>query len=152
MTHPTQFVDLDNARLGEQKQVMREIIAAGHCPFCLENLRNYHKQPIIKETPHWLVTFNQWPYEHTKQHFLLIYKEHAEKLNELDPTAGQELIELVAWLEKEYQVPGGGWAMRFGDTNYSAGTVAHLHVQFISPDIEEDNFEPVRLKIGKTKK
>lgn len=146
-----QFVDIDNSRKEEQKQVMREIIAANHCPFCLENLRKYHKQEIIKDGRHWILTYNQWPYDHTKLHLLLILKKHVEHISQLDPAAGQEMIEIFAWAEKKFAVPGGGIGFRFGDTNYSAGTVNHLHAQFIVPDIEADNFHSVGLKIGKEK-
>lgn len=148
----TPFVDLENAREDDQREVMKKIMAANHCPFCVENLKKYHKQPIIKETKYWLVTTNQWPYDHTLHHFLLIYKDHAEQLQELETEAGKELFELVAWLEKEYHIPGGGWAMRFGDTNYSSGSVAHLHVQYVVPSIEDPDFEPTRIKIGKNPK
>jgi diadenosine tetraphosphate (Ap4A) HIT family hydrolase len=144
-----QHVDLNNARLDDQKEVMRKIIAAGHCPFCKDNLKKYHEQPIIKEGKYWLVTTNQWPYDHTKLHFLLIYQEHATKLSELAPESGKELLELLQWIEKEYQVPGGGWAMRFGDSEYSAGSVSHIHVQFIQPDLDHPEYEPVHIKIGK---
>lgn len=149
-----QFVDLDNARLAEQKQVMRNIEDAAHCPFCAENLAKYHKRPILKEGKYWLVTENQWPYQHTKHHFLLIYKKHVENITELTPPAGAELIELAQWLIKKYQIPGGGLVMRFGDTNYSAGTVNHLHAQLLQPDIHAPGYAsaPVRVKIGKTKK
>jgi diadenosine tetraphosphate (Ap4A) HIT family hydrolase len=146
-----QHVDVDNSRLDEQRQQMEKILAAGHCPFCSENLETYHTPAILKESTHWLVTKNQWPYEHTKHHFLLIYKEHVTTLAHMHPDAGKELLELAQWLEKEYQVPGGGLAMRFGDTDYSAGTVAHIHAQFLVPDIQDTSFEPVRIKIGKTK-
>ena len=146
-----QFVDLDNARKDDQKQVMKDIIAAGHCPFCQDNLKKYHKQEILKDGKYWILTFNQWPYDHTKLHLLLILKQHAEKLSQLDPEAGKEMIEFLAWVEQKYQVPGGGICLRFGDTNYSAGTVKHLHVQFIVPKIENQNFEPVKFKIGKNK-
>jgi hypothetical protein len=117
-----QFVDLENARKDDQRVVMADIVDAAHCPFCSENLRKYHKQPIIRETDFWVLTTNQWPYKHTKNHLLAIYKHHAVKLAELDPAAGTDLLLLLQWAEAEYQVPGGGWAMRFGDTNYSAGT------------------------------
>jgi len=145
-----QFVDIDNAREEEQTQVMEQILAADHCPFCEENLRQYHKQPIIRQTDHWLLTKNQWPYDHTSHHFLIIYREHVEQLQALDPAAGQELFELIAWAEKEFNLPGGGVAMRFGDTRYSAGSVAHLHVQLLVPDIDDPDYEPVRVKIGKS--
>lgn len=144
-----QFVDLDNAREHDQKVVMQEIQAEEHCPFCLENLHKYHKRPILKEGTYWLLTDNQWPYKHTKVHLLLIYKEHATRLSELEPEAGKELLEFVQWAEVEYKVRGGGWAMRFGDTDYSAGTINHIHVQFLQPDLDSEGYEPVRIKIGK---
>jgi len=143
------FIDLDNARKDDQKKVMQDILAAGHCPFCLENLKKYHKQEILKDGKYWILTLNQWPYDNTKLHLLLISKTHSEKLSELDPEAGKEMIEFFAWAEQKYQVPGGGIGLRFGDTNYSAGTVKHLHAQFIVPDIEKSDFQPVRFKIGK---
>lgn len=145
----TQFVDIDNSREESQVKVMEQIIADQQCPFCLENLEKYHKQPILKESEHWVLTANQWPYKNTRFHFLAILKIHSESLQELPPVAGSELIELFQWLETEYEIPGGAWAMRFGDTNYSAGTVKHIHVQFIVPEINTPDFEPVRLKIGK---
>ncbi len=146
-------VDLDNAREKEQVKVMKKIISAGECPFCLKNLRKYHKEPILKEGKYWLLTKNQWPYKHTKLHLLAIYKEHAEKLNDLAPEASRELLELVQWAERKFSIPGGGWVMRFGDTNYSAGSVKHLHAQLLVPDIEAPDYldKPVRVKIGKTK-
>ena len=145
-------VDLDNAREDEQRETMKQIMDADHCPFCRENLEKYHKQPIVKEGEYWLVTTNQWPYNYTKQHFLLIYTEHATKLSELDPKAGQELIEIVQWLETEHKIPGGGWAMRFGDSEFSAGSVAHIHVQLIQPDLDHPEYKPVHVTIGRDPK
>jgi diadenosine tetraphosphate (Ap4A) HIT family hydrolase len=144
-----QFINLANARETEQKSVMKDIADAKHCPFCRENLCKYHQQPILKEGQFWLVTTNQWPYRHTKHHFLLIYKVHAVSLSDLSPAAAQELFELIAEIEQSYAIKGGGLAMRFGDTDYSAGTISHLHVQLIEPDIESPNFVPVRIKIGR---
>lgn len=146
---PTGFVDMDNARLDEQRQVMQKIIEEGHCPFCLENLTQYHKKPILKDGTYWIVTENQWPYDNVKMQLLAISKTHAETLSELDPAAGEELFRFFSEIIEENNVPGGGFAMRFGDTNYSAGTVKHLHAQFIWPDINKPDFKPVRFKIGK---
>jgi len=148
--HKNKHIDLDNARVDEQKQVMAQIIDADHCPFCTENLNKYHKQPILKESAHWLLTKNQWPYKHTKIHLLAIYKKHATHLHELEPEAGKELFELFQWAENEYSIPGGGFAMRFGETDYSAGTVAHIHAQFLMPDLTDPEYEPCRIKIGKS--
>lgn len=144
-----QFVDIDNARKDDQKKVMREIIDADHCPFCIENLKKYHKQPILKQGEYWVITQNQWPYDHTKVHLLAIYNKHVENLANLEPESGKELLELMQWAEQKYKVPGGGFSMRFGDTNYSAGTINHLHVQFIQPDLNSPDYKPVRIKLGK---
>lgn len=146
------FVDLDNARKDDQRAVMQDIEAEGHCPFCMENLRLYHKQPILKETEHWLFTKNQWPYDHTRLHFLIILKKHVERLQDLTPEMGAELFEILAWAEQEFQMPGGGFAIRFGDTNYSAGTVNHIHAQLLVPEINDPDYEPTRIKIGKSRK
>lgn len=147
------YVNLDNARTQEQTSVMQDIVSADHCPFCRENLEKYHKLPILKEGDFWLVTENQWPYQHTKHHFLIIYKNHITRPSELEKGAGDELIELSAWIEKEYQFPGGGLVMRFGDTDYSAGSVSHLHAQVLMPDIHHPTYDqkPVRVKIGRTR-
>ena len=146
-----QFINVANSREKEQKERMEDIIEAGHCPFCRENLCKYHQEPILKEGKFWIVTTNQWPYKHSKHHFLLIYKVHAVNLSDLSPAAGQELFELLAEIEESYQLKGGGFAMRFGDTDYSAGTINHLHIQLIEPDLTAPDFAPVRIKIGKNK-
>lgn len=145
------FIDPDNARVDEQKNVMAEILTAGHCPFCEENLRKYHQLPIIKEGDFWVITPNQWPYEHTQYHWLAIHRSHVETLQELTPEAGAELVVLLGEMERDYNLVGGGVGLRFGDSDYNAGTVSHLHAQLIIPDIDAPDFQPVRLKIGKEK-
>lgn len=144
-----QFVDIDNSRLEEQRAVMREIISAGHCPFCLEHFQSYHKKPFLREGKHWFITPNQWPYDHVQHQLLVIHKEHLELLSQITPEAGAELAQLVGEVQEELQMPGGAICMRFGDTNYSAGTVRHLHAQLIVPAIDKPDFQPVRFKIGK---
>lgn len=146
-----QLVDIDNARVPEQLAEMQQILREGHCPFCPEHLAKHHKDPIVRETKYWLLTPNQWPYKHTKVHLLAIYKQHAVDLVEIDPEAGQDLLELMQWASREYQVLGGAFAMRFGDTNYSAGSVNHIHAQFIQPDLDDPEYQPVRIKVGKSR-
>jgi len=156
-TQTKPFVAVENSREPDQIKVMRQIAAAAHCPFCPDHLSKYHTQPILHETDNWLVTTNQWPYKHTQFHFLLILKTHATSLVELEQKvgaakaaqAGAELFSLVAKLERQYSLPGGGFAMRFGDPDYSAGSVTHLHVQLVTPNIDAPEYQPIRIKIGK---
>ena len=145
------FVNLNNARLKEQRGVMEQILAQGVCPFCGEHLRKFHMQPILNETPHWILTNNQWPYENTKVHLLAIYKTHAESFAETETGAGTELFELLRWAEKEYDIKGGGLGMRFGDPAYNGGTVRHLHAQILAADISDKTnpgYKPVRFRVG----
>ncbi len=144
-------VDVEGSRYEDQKQQMEKIRDTGLCPFCPQQLSEYHKEPIIKEGTYWLVTKNQWPYAHTKVHLLLIAKTHVTSLTDLAPEAGKELIELAAWAIQEFQIPGGGLVLRFGASEYSAGSVAHLHAQLVMPDLDDPEYEPVRIKIGKSR-
>lgn len=146
------LVDLDNARHDDQRDVMKQIMAEGVCPFCPDQLRRFHRSPILVETAFWIVTPNHWPYDHTKVHLLAISKPHWEQLDEVTPQAAAELFEIFGKLVQEHHYPGGGLAMRFGDTTYSGGTIKHLHAQFVVPDAESSDFQPVRIKIGKTPK
>lgn len=145
------FVNLDNARLKEQKSVMQRILKQKICPFCTENFRKFHKEPILKDTKSWVLTTNQWPYKNTKIHLLVIHKKHIERVEEMDKTAGEELIGLIQWAEKEYSIRGGGVAMRFGDIRVNGGTIAHLHVQIASAKITESDdpgYKKVKFRIG----
>jgi diadenosine tetraphosphate (Ap4A) HIT family hydrolase len=144
----SKHVNLKHARFDDQREVMERIEKDGHCPFCEENLRLYHKQPILRESGFWILTTNQWPKKHTRVHLLLIYKKHAVKLEEIEPQAAIELFELVAWAEKEFKVDGGILFMRFGDTTLSGASVYHLHVQFVVPDIDDPTYESVGFKTG----
>ncbi|EKD47351.1 MAG: hypothetical protein ACD_66C00104G0002 [uncultured bacterium] len=148
---PITFVDIDNAREVEQIELMKQIMESGECPFCLENLKKYHRTPVLKETEHWLLTRNAWPYDNTREHFLIILKTHKERLRELSPDEGADFFRLMVWAEKKFDLPGGGLVMRFGDTVYSAGSVKHLHAQLIVPDIDKPGFKPTRIKIGKAR-
>lgn len=129
-------VDLNNARRNDQKKVMEQIIKDKKCPFCAENLRTYHTQKIHTENEFWILTDNQYPYTGTKSHLIAIAKNHAEKLSELPTGAGEALLDLMKWAEKEFCSTGGAFAMRFGETKFSGATVKHLHAQFILPSVE----------------
>lgn len=148
MNENKSFVNLDNARLSEQRQVMEDIDRNRECPFCPEYLDKYHKQEILKKGAHWILTRNQWPYKNTDVHLLAIAAYHAEKLSDLHEGSFNELQDYMIWAEKEFQVNAGGLAMRFGDTSCSGATVKHLHAHFIVPSIDKPDNEKVRFKIG----
>lgn len=133
-------VNLDNARLNEQRQVMETIVQDDVCPFCPDSLKKYHKEPIIAEGKYWTITTNQWPYEHTDAHFLLIARQHVETVTDLAPGAFEELGQHIQALVRDNQLQYGGIAMRFGDIRYTGATVNHLHAHLLqaAKDIPAD--------------
>jgi diadenosine tetraphosphate (Ap4A) HIT family hydrolase len=149
------YIHIDQSRLPHQKVVMEKILEDGVCPFCPDHLLKYHKEPILKDGKFWILTKNQWPYENTKHHFLAIHKDHINHLSELTPEAGLELIEFFTWVSKEYNLPGGAMAMRFGSNpdhgNYGS-SVLHLHAHLIEADLQNPSGEPVKFKIGQPHK
>lgn len=126
-----QRVNLHNARHDAQRRVMEAIVDDNVCPFCIDNLKRYHQQPILYEGTHWLVTTNQWPYEHTKHHFLLIATQHVETVTDLPVGAFEELGAMVGKLIREYGLSYGALGMRFGDVRYSGASVNHLHAHVL---------------------
>ena len=147
------FVALDQARSEEQRQVLEEIIRAGGCPFCMENFFRYHKQPIIAETDNWLLTYNQWPYENVRVHLLVVCKHHLTTLAEVStiPGASQELVDLLAQAERDYEMISGVAFARFGEMGYNGSSVDHFHAHILEGDYLQDGAEPVRVKMSDPK-
>lgn len=143
------YINLKHSRTEKQKEVMEKIQQEEVCPFCPQNLSKYHDKPIIKEGDWWLISENFQPYEGTKHHFILFYKKHATKLSDLDPNAGKELLELISWLEKEYGIKGGSLFLRFGNTEMTGSSVAHLHPQIIVGNSDRsDPHDGLKVKLG----
>lgn len=143
-----EFVNLENARHDDQRDVMKRINNDGVCPFCPENLNRYHTEPILRTGEHWIVTHNQWPYEHTEKHLLAIARTHVERLGELAVGSFDELLGHLQWAENQYSASSGGIAMRFGDVTKNGASVRHLHMHFIVPTADNTPEETVRFKIG----
>ncbi len=152
---PIEHIELSTVRHEKQRKVMEQIKEDGVCPFCMENLSKYHKNPILIEGDYWLITDNQWPYEKVKHQVLAIHKEHIEHIKDLKPKAGAELFKLFGQVAKERNIPGGGVAIRFGSNpehgNYGS-SVKHLHAHLIEPDLEAlKETEAFRFKFGQPK-
>lgn len=145
--HP--FIEMSNVRTEKQRRVMEEILEAGHCPFCLENLDRWHKPVILKEGRHWIVTYNQWRYPNTELHLLFIAREHAEDVSDLPSEAGAELFDLAKWAKSRFGIQGGALAMRYGEPALTGATVRHLHAQIVVP--HQKSVSPVLIYVGDSK-
>jgi len=145
------FVNLENARYGDQLELMKKIREGGFCPFCPEHEAKAELGPLLKRGTYWTMRKNRWPYENTREHLLIIHNVHVEHLNDLTPEAWMELFKLVSWAEKEYRIEGGAIGMRFGDPTKNGATVDHIHAHVFAAEItdkNDPNYKPVRFRVG----
>ena len=144
------FVNEQNAKRGHYADVIKDIAEKQVCPFCPEQLANFHKNPIRRHG-HWIVTNNMYPYKPVKQHILLIHEEHIEHANELSAEAWQELKEILEQETAERNMVGGALMMRFGDTHFTGASVSHLHAHLVQSDPDAPDYNPeqgLRVRIG----
>ena len=130
------FVNLANTRPGEYKSIIAKIAKTGKCPFCPENFK-YHKKPILKRLGDWFITEGSWPYKNANPHLIILGLKHRENLLELKKSDFEAIFQLVSFGIKKYSIKGGALAVRFGNTNYTGASVAHLHFHLISPEINK---------------
>ncbi|MBI5401551.1 HIT domain-containing protein [Candidatus Wolfebacteria bacterium] len=143
----SKFVNPRFAREGEYKNVIQTIIKEGKCPFCPENFK-YHKNPVLKNTKSWFITKSSWPYKNTKEHLIIIGKKHKENFRDIKLNDFKEIILLTNWAIKKFKIKGGGLTLRFGDTNHTGSSVAHIHFHLIAPKIKNNKSVPVNFPIG----
>lgn len=143
-----EHVNIDHARVPHQIEVMQRIIAEGKCPFCRENLMEYHTNPILHENEHWILTENFAPYEGARKHYLLIAKKHCVGFWELSNEAKLDFFSILEVVRTQDEMKGGSIVMRFGDTEYTSATVTHLHAQLITGASREEGTEKILTALG----
>ncbi|MEX0652217.1 MAG: hypothetical protein WD509_00430 [Candidatus Paceibacterota bacterium] len=144
----TEFLNFKHARLSEQRAQMEQIQKDGVCPFCIEYFTKYHTAEIEREGKWWLVSKNDFPYEGTSIHYILVYKKHIVQPSEIDPEAWEEFGEHINYLNTTHTPKGGSFFMRFGDTDYTGGSIDHLHAQFLVGSAYSEDAEKIKVKLG----
>lgn len=144
----TKAYNLEAARQEQQINRMQNLAARGICAFCPEYIQNETDSPIEIETKHWVVKKNDYPYERTKLHLLLIPKLHVQTLADLPVTAQQELIPTIVKAAQLHHLDSYAVGIRSGDMRYNGGSVEHLHAHLIVGDPEHADAEPVRFKMS----
>lgn len=141
--------NFNHVREDSQREQMDKLEAAGVCMFCREHLEGFKKEPIEFEGDWWVVTKNDFPYQGSSFHYLLVYKpEHITSCTELTPEAWTELGEHVKHVCEKHNIPGGSVFMRFGDTDYNGSSINHLHAHIISGAPYSEDAEGMRVKLG----
>jgi ATP adenylyltransferase len=126
--------NLEAARGEAQRERMRRLEAEGICIFCPEHAATLQREPVEQTGTHWYVTRNDFPYEGTGAHYLIVARRHVTSFDELPDEAGAELWRLKRELKE--RLPGVALATveRSGDMRYNGGSVAHLHVHLVALD------------------
>lgn len=143
----------DNARSDEQRRIMEEVASRGECFLCpeslkKESLRNKTSTTPIFEGVHWYIKRNDFPYEGTELHLLIVPKKHVEKLEDLLAEEFLELQEMVRWANKTFEVRGGSMFVRYGDMSYTSATYKHLHFHLLHGVQKSDSTESIKSKLG----
>ncbi len=146
------LMHIRNARVPEQRAQMEDIKRRGICPFCRENFEADHKAPILFENHHWLLTKNDYPYEGTRLHLLLVHKKHVEDLAGMTQASLAALSPVLKWAKKRFRIRGGTFLMRFGDMRYNGATIAHLHAHIVVGVKEGKNTQDIKKKLGYARK
>ena len=137
---------LDAARGGEQRERMRRLEQDGICIFCPEQAASLQREPVEHTGEHWYVTRNDFPYEGTAAHYLIVARRHVTSFEELPDEAGTELWAIRRELSGKLGAVAYATVERSGDVRFNGGSVAHLHVHFVA--LGPDPAATVRFRVS----
>lgn len=136
--------NVDAGRTPEQIVKMKHLAESGVCAFCPEYFVEHHDNPIEFETEHWIVAKNDYPYEHTAVHLLLVSRKHIQCMKEMSKDARRDFMDVIARIEADFGLQSFALGMRVGDMRYNGGSVEHLHAHVVVGD-KTDNSVKFRM-------
>jgi diadenosine tetraphosphate (Ap4A) HIT family hydrolase len=139
--------NLEAARGPEQLARMQRLEAQGICIFCTpsESEGERPREQLI-DGRHWYVRENDFPYEGTEAHYLIVAKEHVAHFDELPDDAGAELWEIRRRLKDRRPAPAFATVERSGDMRLNGGSVEHLHIHMVA--LAENPSKTVRFRVS----
>jgi ATP adenylyltransferase len=146
MTADSALYYLDAARSEAQRRRMERLEEEGVCVFCREHTPEADREPLLLWGEHWYVTENAYPYAGTRSHYLIVPHRHVASFDELPDEAGAELWVLKRKLKAQLQPVAVATVERSGDMRYNGGSVAHLHVHFVT--LDEEPSSTVRFRVS----
>lgn len=144
------FVSIQNARPGVYENVIKDIAEKKVCPFCPEQIHQFHQNPIDRRS-YWLVTDNMYPYKPSRHHALFIHIAHIEHISDVTAEAWVELSEIIKEQTNGRGMSGGTLIWRFGDTRFTGASVTHLHANLVQSDPEHEDYDSavgLKVRIG----
>jgi ATP adenylyltransferase len=142
------FYCFGNARTAGQLAEMRRLDAEGICLFCPDGLARHPRQRILFRTRHWAVTPNEFPYQGTSLHLLLVPDQHAGDLLDLTEDVRRDFWEALQAVARVHQLRHYGLGVRNGDCRYTGATIGHVHAHVLVGDPEATEAPPVRMRFS----
>jgi len=147
-----QPVNPAHAHTEEYRQMLERIISDGVCPFCIDFCEGkkptYHPNPILIETDWWVVTENVRKYDGVVEQLLFVPKMHVLEPWNLSTETWVNLQKVQRAICEMRKIPAGAFVMRFGDTDFTGGSVTHLHAQLIVGVSRKEGTEALMAYIG----
>jgi diadenosine tetraphosphate (Ap4A) HIT family hydrolase len=135
-----------NFRVDEQLAEMRRLEGEGVCLFCPEYLST--SPEVLHRTAGWTVVPNRYPYRETRLHLLLVPDEHVTDMAELSELAQRDFWAVLRWAKLHYGLAHYGLAARNGDSEYTGGTIRHLHIHLLQGDVDDPAHQGVRVRLS----
>ncbi len=139
--------DSSNARFKEQADEMKHLSDLNLCMFCPEGLMVVKKK-IVHTGTFWFISPNEYPYEGTTVHVMIIPRRHVVSITDLQGDELSELIEMTRWVNEKYAIEGATLFCRYGDTQYTGGTIQHLHIHIAQGKKKTSTSKKVSATIG----
>lgn len=131
------FYPRDSGRLNpEYEKLLFEAESRRECPFCPGSLFD-HNCRILGQTSNWLLVPNNFAYQNSAVHLLIIPRRHITEIGDISPNDWQEvqaIIHEVTTQQDSASNFGGGLVLRFGSN--SGATLCHLHFHLIAPETD----------------
>ncbi len=119
---------------GAYRASLEEAARTGRCPFCDPE---FQRSPdILHRVDGWFVLRSRYP-THDRlarpPHLqLLLVKESHDDLTTADWAAWGAMW---AWSAREFDIRGGGFCVRIGDSTLSGRTILHPHAHILVPNL-----------------
>jgi ATP adenylyltransferase len=142
---------MENYRTAEQLAEMRRLAAEGVCLFCPDGLRwqdGQGRPQVLRETRHWIIRPNEFPYPGTRLHLLLVPRAHADDILDLEADAQADFWTALGWVRERYELTYYGLGMRNGDCRYTGATIRHVHAHVLVGDPVAEPEVPVRMRLS----
>ena len=139
--------DIGNARYKEQVDEMKRLADLNTCMFCPDGLSIVNKK-ILHTGTYWFVSPNEYPYEGTSVHVMIIPKRHVEEITSLTIEELGELTTMISWVNENFSIKGATLFCRYGDTRYTSGTIKHLHLHIAQGEEKATSSKKITATIG----